>query len=246
MDKSTGTSDLLEVRNVSVNYGGIQALNDVSISVGKGHIVSILGANGAGKSTLLRAICGLVRPKEGDIFYEGDCITKTRTARIARKGLVMQAEGHPTFPAMSVKENLKLAYNALPRNERKSGAAEIDKVIEMFPILGERFSQNAGTLSGGEQQMLSIARGLISKPKVMLMDEPSLGLAPLIISQIFRTIIRIKESGVTIVLVEQNANAALKCSDTGYVLEKGRVVMQGAASKLLMDDRIRKVYLGEV
>jgi branched-chain amino acid transport system ATP-binding protein len=237
--------EILRVENLSVRYGGIQALSGVNVWIGTAEVVTVLGANGAGKSSLLRSITGIVKASEGKVYLENNRIDGLKPAVIARRGLVMQAEGHPTFPKMTVRENLELAYNALPKGD-KSGPQELEKVLATFPRLKERLSQRAGTLSGGEQQMLSIARGLISKPKIMLMDEPSLGLAPVIIDQIFEIIALIKSMGMSIFIVEQNANIALQNADRGYVLEKGRVVMEGPAKDLLADDRVRKIYLGEL
>jgi branched-chain amino acid transport system ATP-binding protein len=243
--KTQNSLAILTIDNASVYYGGIRALAGVSLEVNKTEVVTVLGANGAGKSSLLRAICGLAKLSEGSVSLEGVRIDGLRTAAIAKRGIVMQAEGHPTFPRLTVRENLELAYSALPKGD-KSGPQELEKVLTMFPRLRERLTQHAGTLSGGEQQMLSIARGLISKPKVMLMDEPSLGLAPVIVDQIFEIINQIKTLGMSILIVEQNANIALQNADRGYVMEKGRVVIQGAAKDLLNDDRVRKIYLGEV
>jgi branched-chain amino acid transport system ATP-binding protein len=241
-----GNSAFLEARNVGVNYGGIQALVDVNLTVNRGEVVSILGANGAGKSSLLRAMCGLVKLKSGEIYYDGMRTDKMRTSKITKAGLFMQSEGHPTFAAMSVRDNLKVAFNALSKEEADQGPAEMEKVIDLFPVLGNRLDQHAGTLSGGEQQMLSIARGLISKPKIILLDEPSLGLAPLIIQHIFEIIDKIKTMGVTIVIVEQNVKIALYHSDRGYVFEKGHIVIEGKSEDLLQNDEVRKVYLGEM
>jgi branched-chain amino acid transport system ATP-binding protein len=233
---------MLELRNVSVNYGGIQALQEISMSVGTGEIVTLIGANGAGKSTTLRTISRLLNPHTGRIHYEGRDITKIRPDEAVRMGIAQCPEGRRMLARFSVLDNLEMG--AYTRRDRAQIRQDIERQFALFPILGERRKQSAGTLSGGEQQMLAIARALMSRPRLLLLDEPSLGLAPLVVRGIFSVIRELHAQGVTILLVEQNANLALQYADRGYVLEAGRITISGGASELATDDRVRKAYLG--
>ncbi|MCL2060035.1 MAG: ABC transporter ATP-binding protein [Oscillospiraceae bacterium] len=231
---------MLEIDNLAVNYGGIEAVKGVSLSVPEHEIVTLIGANGAGKSTILKTIAGLVKPASGTITFGGADITAAPPHRIVSMGITMVPEGRRVFPDLTVLENLKIgAY--LRKDSIKQ---DIEWVCELFPRLKERSWQTAGTLSGGEQQMLAVGRALMSRPKLMMMDEPSLGLAPLIVKGIFEIIRAINSQGVTILLIEQNANVALHAADTAYVLESGRLVMQGAGSELLNNEAVKKAYLG--
>ncbi len=232
---------MLKLDSVSTHYGAIQALDQVSVEVNQGEIVTLIGANGAGKTTLLMTVCGSPRASSGSISFMGEDITKADTHRIMRKGIAISPEGRRVFPDLTVSENLKMGGFFLSRNEIEEGE---EHVYTLFPRLKERASQRAGTMSGGEQQMLAIGRALMSKPSLLLLDEPTLGLAPLIIAQIFDIIRMIREEGVTVFLVEQNANKALQVADRGYVLETGKVVMQDTGANLLANPDIRKAYLG--
>ncbi len=235
-------SPLLEMKNVTVNYGGIQALRDVSLTVNTGEIVTLIGANGAGKSTTLRTISRLINPRSGQIFYDGKEIGSARPDEVVRRGIAQCPEGRRVLTRFSVLENLELG--AYTRADRAAIRADIERQFSLFPILGERRNQAAGTLSGGEQQMLAIARAVMSRPRLLLLDEPSLGLAPLIVRDIFAVIRDLHAQGVTILLVEQNAHLALQSADRGYVLEAGRVTIAGPASALVNDERVRRAYLG--
>lgn len=232
---------LLEIDDVSVAYGAVVALKGISLTVEQGEIVTLLGANGAGKTTTLRTISGLLRPKSGSIRFEGKPLEQVPAHDIVTFGIGHVPEGRRVFPMMSVVENLEMgAY------QRKGGnKAVMEHVFELFPVLGQRKSQDAGTLSGGEQQMLAIGRALMSQPKLLLLDEPSMGLAPLIVAKIFEIIKTVNDEGTTVLLVEQNAAQALKLATRGYVLETGSIVMADDASVLLSDDRVRAAYLGE-
>jgi branched-chain amino acid transport system ATP-binding protein len=234
---------LLTLERVSVSYGGIQALREVSLVVGQGEVVTLIGANGAGKSTTLRATSGLVRPQAGRVVFDGQDITGMPAHLIVARGMSMAPEGRGVFANLTVLENLEMGAYLV--NGRAQVKQHLEKAFTLFPRLQERSGQRAGTLSGGEQQMLAIGRALMSRPKLLLLDEPSLGLAPLVCQTIFSTIDEIKASGTTVLLVEQNANAALKHSDRGYVLETGTVVLQGRASEIVKDPRVREAYLGE-
>lgn len=233
---------ILELRNISVNYGAIQALRDVSLTVRAGEIVTLIGANGAGKSTTLRSISRLLNARAGQIFYEGREISRLRPDEIVRMGVAQCPEGRRVLTRFSVLDNLEMG--AYTRSDRAQVRADIEQQYARFPILGERRKQQAGTLSGGEQQMLAIARALMSRPRVLLLDEPSLGLAPLIVRDIFTVIRELHAQGVTILLVEQNAHLALQYADRGYVLEAGRITISGKAADLVNDDRVRQAYLG--
>ncbi len=235
------TAALLRLEHVFVSYGKRRALEDVSLEVGAGEIVTLLGANGAGKSTTLRAISGLVRPQRGRIVFDGRDITRLSADAIVAGGIGHVPEGREIFPAFTVEENLLVGGHVVPRDVL---ASRLDEAFDLFPVLPERRRQRAGTLSGGEQQMLAIARALMARPRLLLLDEPSLGLAPLLAREIFGVIRRINQSGVTILLVEQNARRALRLARRGYVLETGRLVAAGMAGTLAGDETIRSAYLG--
>ena len=232
---------MLEFINVSAQYGKIQALHEVSLSVRKGEIVTLIGANGAGKTTLLSTLCGEPRATTGEIRYLGENITALPTAQIMRKDIALVPEGRRVFGRMTVEENLAMGGFFASKTQYQ---ARIAQVYELFPRLQERHHQRAGTMSGGEQQMLAIGRALMSSPQLLLLDEPSLGLAPIIIMQIFDTIVELRDAGMTIFLVEQNANQALKLADRGYVLENGRVVLEDTGQALLVNEAVRSAYLG--
>lgn len=234
---------MLEINKISVAYGGIQALRNVSLSIPEGKIITLIGANGAGKSTVLRTVMGLVKSREGSVTYNKEEITEKTSREIVSRGITMVPEGRRIFPNLTVMENLKIG--AYLRNDKEEIKADINHVFELFPRLQERQWQPAGTLSGGEQQMLAVGRALLSKPKLLLMDEPSLGLAPLVVQDIFSIIKTINEDGVTILLVEQNANMALKVADFAYVLETGQISLSGRGSELLKDEGIQAAYLGK-
>ena len=235
---------LLELRDVHTYYGHVHALKGITISVEEGEIVTLLGANGAGKTTTLNTISGLLRPRRGQIIFEGRVINDVPAHQIVRLGICQAPEGRKIFSTLTVDENLNMGAYSLG-NDRKAIEENRRRVFELFPRLKERRKQIAGTLSGGEQQMLSIGRALMARPKLLTLDEPSLGLAPMLVRAIFETIKEINERGVTILLVEQNARAALRLADRGYVLETGRVVLSGTAEELMRDERVRKAYLGE-
>ncbi len=232
---------MLKIEHLSVNYGGIEAVRDISFEVEDGAIVTLIGANGAGKSTTLRTIAGLLKPKQGSITYNGEELVGKSTNEIVSRGITLVPEGRRVFPDMTVLENLKIG--AYLRKDNLD--ADIRWVYDLFPRLEERSWQAAGTLSGGEQQMLAVGRALMSKPKVIMMDEPSLGLAPIIVQGIFEIIKEINRQGVTVLLIEQNANMALHTADFAYVLETGRITMSGPGNDLLKDERIKKAYLGK-
>jgi branched-chain amino acid transport system ATP-binding protein len=233
---------LLDVDGVRVAYGGIEALRGVSFTVDEGEIVTLLGANGAGKTTTLRTISGLLRPRAGTVTFDGRRIDAMPPHEIVTLGIGQSPEGRRIFPRMSVHENLVMgAYH----RKRAVLTEDIDRVLDLFPVLRERQTQDGGTLSGGEQQMLAIGRALMSRPRLLLLDEPSMGLAPMIVNRIFQIISEINEQGTTVLLVEQNAAQALKLASRGYVLETGEIVMSDTASALLADDRVRAAYLGE-
>ena len=233
---------MLDVKDINVYYGAIHAVRNVNLTVNAGEIVSIIGANGAGKSTILKTLVGLLRSKTGDIVFEGQSIAKLSPAGIVQQGIALVPEGRRVFPRMSVEDNLLLGAYA---RQDKEVSRDINRIYEMFPRLAERKKQNAGTLSGGEQQMLATGRGMMSRPRLLLLDEPSMGLAPLLVHQIFETILDINEQGTTILLVEQNAHMALSIADRGYVLETGAVVLTGEAEELIDNDEVRCAYLGE-
>ncbi|MDE5775702.1 MAG: ABC transporter ATP-binding protein [Treponemataceae bacterium] len=234
---------MLRVKNLFVSYGGINALRGVSVDVEQGQIVSLIGANGAGKSTLLRTISGLVKAQSGSIEFSGEEISGNAIDSICKKGIALVPEGRRVFTDLTVAENLKIV--AYLRHDKEEIQKDTDWVYELFPRLKERSWQYAGTLSGGEQQMLAVGRALMSRPRLMMMDEPSLGLAPLIVQQIFGIIEEIKKRGVTILLIEQNANMALKIADNAYVLETGEITLQGSGAELLQNEKVREAYLGK-
>jgi branched-chain amino acid transport system ATP-binding protein len=233
---------MLELKSIESYYGKIQALKGITLEVPEGGIVAILGANGAGKSTTLKTISGLIQPLRGQILFQGQSIHKKEPHQIVRLGICQVPEGREIFMGLTVQENLKMG--AFTRKDGKAVQNDLERIFQSFPILKERARQQAGTLSGGEQQMLAIARGLMSNPKLMLLDEPSLGLAPLMVEEIFRIIAEINKEGVTILLVEQNANMALQTARYGYVMETGTVALHDSAENLIQNDYVRKVYLG--
>ena len=233
---------MLKVTDLSVHYGGIEALKGISFEVGQGQIVTLIGANGAGKSTTLRAISGLVHPSAGSINFMGRDITALNSQKVVAEGIAMVPVGRRVFANLTVKENLKIgAYLRKDRDEIEEG---IKDIYRRFPRLKEREWQLAGTLSGGEQQMLAVGRAMMAKPKLMMMDEPSLGLAPLVVKDIFSIIRDLKSEGITILLIEQNANAALRCADVGFVLETGSITMTGSGQELLTNEDVKAAYLG--
>ena len=232
---------MLKLDKINSGYGAIQALHDVSLEVQQGEIVTLIGSNGAGKTTTLMTICGNPRVRSGTISFMGEDISTLHTHAIMRKGIAISPEGRRVFPDLNVLENLQMGAFFLNRQEIEAG---VEHVFELFPRLKERATQRSGLMSGGEQQMLAIGRALMSKPKMLLLDEPTLGLAPLIIEQIFEIIKTIREEGITVFLVEQNANKALQIADRGYVLETGRVVLHDSGANLLVNDEVGKAYLG--
>lgn len=233
---------MLSIQNINVYYGNIQALRGVSLEINEGEIVTLIGANGAGKSTLLKTISGLIKPKDGEILFEGQSIAGKVAQTIVKKGLSHVPEGRRIFANMTVEENLELG--AFLRKDKKGIRDDFEKVYNLFPRLLERHKQQAGTLSGGEQQMLAMGRALMARPRLLLLDEPSMGLAPLLVKTIFRIIEEINQSGTTILLVEQNANMALSVADRAYVIETGRIVLNGTSDELNQSDQIRTAYLG--
>jgi len=233
---------MLEVKSLSVSYGGVQALTNVSVHVGRGEFVSLIGSNGAGKTTLLNSIMNIVPKSKGTANFEDKNISKVQTADIVKNGMALVPEGRRVFSNMSVMENLEMGGFKRPASEVK---VRLKEIVELFPVLGDRHSQMAGMLSGGEQQMLAIGRALMSNPKLLLMDEPSMGLAPLVIKEVYEKLSVLAETGLTILLVEQNASVALKYAQRGYVLENGRIIMQGKASELLGDNEVKRAYLGK-
>jgi len=236
-------AQLLNLKNVSVKYGSFTAIHDVNIEVNEGEIVVLLGSNGAGKSTAFRTISGLSKPAAGEVIFQGKKLNKRSADQIVQLGIGQCPEGRMLFPAMSVEENLRMgAY--IHRRHKASIKQALEHVYELFPILKEKRNDAAGSLSGGQQQMLAIGRTLMSKPKLMLLDEPSVGLAPLIVEQMFEVIQKINKEGTTILLAEQNANAALKIADKGYVFENGSIVLQGTSQELFANDEVRKAYIG--
>ena len=233
---------MLKIENLHVFYGGIHALKGISMEVPEGKIVTLIGANGAGKSTTLRTIVGLVKPREGKIYYQGEDITGKPSHYIVKKGIALVPEGRRVFANLTVYENLLMGgYN---RPEDEEFKKDLDYVFSLFPRLLERKSQLAGTLSGGEQQMLALGRALMSRPKLMMLDEPSLGLAPKLVEDVFKSIQEIHKKGTTILLIEQNAMAALQIADYGYVLETGKIVLEGTGEELLHNEDVKKAYLG--
>jgi len=234
---------LLELKKLEVAYGGIQAVKGIDLEVGEGELVCLIGANGAGKTTTLKGICGLLPVKGGKIFYGGGNVTGKPAFQLVRRGLAMVPEGRGVFGALTIEENL--AMGAYIRSDRDGIKADIERVFHLFPRLRERRRQTAGTMSGGEQQMLAMGRAMMSRPKLLLLDEPSMGLAPLMVQKVFETIITISGEGVTILLIEQNAKLALEVSHRGYVMESGEITLAGEAKALLHDPAVRAAYLGE-
>ena len=234
---------MLEIRNLNVHYGGIHALRGINLEVDDGKIISLIGGNGAGKSTTLKSVMGLVPKSAGSVVWNGRDITRLETKEIVKAGIALCPEGRKVFPDQTVAENLTIG--AYLRKDKEEIKKDRDWVYELFPRMKEREWQLAGTLSGGEQQMLAVGRALMTKPKLLMLDEPSLGLAPLVIKDIFSIIRQIKEAGVNVLLIEQNAKAALEISDFAYVMETGTITMSGPGRELLSDDRVKKAYLGE-
>ncbi|MHB9094378.1 MAG: ABC transporter ATP-binding protein [Eubacteriales bacterium] len=235
---------MLSIKNLQVTYGGVKALHGISLEVNKGEFVAMIGNNGAGKTSTLSAICGLVRASGGVIELNGENITKLPSDKIASKGIAMVPEGRRVFTGMSTQENLDIG--AFLRRNKKEIKQDMEMIFELFPVLKERRHQQAGTLSGGEQQMLAIGRALMSKPSFLLLDEPSLGLAPIIVERIFTTIRQINQQGISILMVEQNVPLSLSVASRAYVLETGNIVLEGSAEKLLQDEMVQQVYLGLV
>ncbi len=236
---------MLRLRNLRCYYGKIRAINGVSLSVRAGEIIALIGANGAGKSTLLQALCGLIPRWEGEMLFERESLKGLKPQDIVKRGMCLVPEGRLLFPPMSVIENLRLgAYLRYRRGENEAVREDLETVMELFPILRERARQPAGTLSGGEQQMVAIARALMARPRLLLLDEPTMGLAPFLVKMILDTLAQLKERGITVLLVEQNARAALQIADRGYVLENGRIVLEGPAEDLLADQDVKRAYLG--
>ncbi len=234
---------MLEIKDLQVHYGGIHALRGISLNIADGKIISLIGANGAGKSTTLKAVMGLIPKTTGTVIYDGKDISADKTRDIVKNGLILTPEGRRVFPDLTVDENI--ALGAYTRKDKAEIAKDRKWVLELFPRLEERKWQAAGTLSGGEQQMLAVARSLMGRPKLLMMDEPSLGLAPLIVKSIFGIIKEINKAGVNVLLIEQNAKAALEISDYGYVMETGVITISGTGKELLVNDQVRKAYLGE-
>ncbi|HEX7270515.1 MAG TPA: ABC transporter ATP-binding protein [Casimicrobiaceae bacterium] len=237
------SAPLLELKRVRVAYGGIQAVKGIDLAVSRGELVCLIGANGAGKTTTLRGITGLQPVKSGSIHYDGEDITGKPAFQLVRKGLSMVPEGRGVFGALTIEENL--AMGAYARSDRAAIRSDVERAFQLFPRLKERRRQTAGTLSGGEQQMLAMARALMSRPKLLLLDEPSMGLAPLMVQKVFETVLTISKEGVTILLIEQNAKLALEVSGRGYVMESGEITLHGEAKTLLSDPKVRAAYLGE-
>ena len=234
---------MLELRNVNTFYGNIQALRDVNLRIGDGEIVTLIGANGAGKSTTLMTICGGTPPRSGEVFFKGQPIHAMKPNKIVALGISQVPEGRLIFPDLTVQENLDLG--AFLRNDKDGIKKDLEYIFDLFPILAQRRTQTGGTLSGGEQQMLAVGRALMSRPKLMMLDEPSLGLAPLVVQDIFSIIREINKQGVTVLLIEQNANMALKIADLAYVLETGNITMSGTGAELLANEKVREAYLGK-
>ncbi|MFD0274572.1 ABC transporter ATP-binding protein [Kitasatospora sp. NPDC127111] len=234
---------LLEVQDLRVAYGKIEAVKGISFTVKQGEVTTLIGTNGAGKTTTLRTLSGLLKPTAGKIVFDGQPLNTVPAHKIVSLGLAHSPEGRHIFPRMTIEENLLLG--AFLRSDTAGIAADVERAYGLFPILGERRKQAAGTLSGGEQQMLAMGRALMSQPKLLMLDEPSMGLSPLMMQKIMATIVELKASGTTILLVEQNAQAALSLSDQGYVMETGRIVLEGTGADLLHDESVRKAYLGE-
>lgn len=234
-------NNILEIKDLSVNFGGIKAVNDISLSVEKGKIITLIGANGAGKSTILKSVSGTIKPQSGEIIFEGENICGLSPDKIVSRGVTLVPEGRRVFPNLTVLENLKIGAYL----RKDSLTSDIEYVYSLFPRLKERNWQLAGTLSGGEQQMLAVGRALMARPKLIMMDEPSLGLAPLVVKDIFNIIKTINESGITVLLIEQNANMALKTADYGFVIETGNITLSGTGEELLSNESVKEAYLGK-
>ena len=234
---------MLEIKDLCVNYGMIKALKGISFEVNEGEVIALIGANGAGKTTTLHTITGILQAKSGSVIFEGTDLTKTPAHKIVKMGMAHVPEGRRIFQQLTVLDNLKLG--AFTRNDKDGIAEDMEKIYKRFPRLAERKSQIAGTLSGGEQQMLAMGRALMSRPKIVVMDEPSMGLSPILVSEIFDIITSIRKDGTTVLLVEQNAKKALSIADRAYVLETGRITLSGKASDLINDENVKKAYLGE-
>ncbi|MBL0122750.1 MAG: ABC transporter ATP-binding protein [Betaproteobacteria bacterium] len=234
---------LLSLKNIHVGYGGIKAVKGIDLEVNSGELVTLIGANGAGKTTTLKAIVGLLHPTQGTIDYDGESIINQPSHRIASKGLVLVPEGRGVFPSLTIEENLQMG--AYVRNDRHEIAADIAHKYQLFPRLKERAKQTAGTLSGGEQQMLAISRALMARPKLLLLDEPSMGLAPIMVQKIFEVVREVSKSGMTILLIEQNAKLALQISQRGYVMDGGLITLADESKALLANPKVREAYLGE-
>jgi branched-chain amino acid transport system ATP-binding protein len=239
----TSSTNVLEIDDVHVYYGAIHALKGVSLTVGEGEIVTLIGSNGAGKSTTLRAINGLNRPRQGSIRFQGADITHAPSHAIVKGGIAQSPEGRRLFPRMSVTENLEMG--AFQRSDKENFAEDMDRVFDLFPRLHERRTQKAGTMSGGEQQMCAIGRALMARPRLLLLDEPSMGLAPIFVDRIFETVVEVNKQGTPVLLVEQNALMALEVARRAYVMETGRIALAGPASELKTNERVRATYLGE-
>jgi branched-chain amino acid transport system ATP-binding protein len=235
--------NILQTRGLEVAYGGIRAVKGVDLKVQSGELVCLIGANGAGKTTLLKSLCGMLAPSHGEILYEGNSISGKPSYELVRRGISLVPEGRGIFGRLTVEENIKIG--AYARRDRAAIRADMDRLYDLFPRLSERRVQQAGTLSGGEQQMLAIGRALMSRPRLLLLDEPSMGLAPMLVQKIFHTIKRIVEEGVTLLLVEQNAQLALGISHRGYVMESGNIILDDSADTLLKNPKVRHAYLGE-
>ncbi|MEO8266364.1 MAG: ABC transporter ATP-binding protein [Ilumatobacteraceae bacterium] len=241
--RAAGREPMLVVDDIHVYYGNIAAVKGISLTVYPGEIVTLIGGNGAGKSTTMRTISGLLKPKRGDVHFEGKKVSGLKGHEVAQRGIAQSPEGRRIFPRMTVTENLELG--AFLRNDKPGIATDMDRVFELFPRLKERLTQKAGTLSGGEQQMLAMGRALMAQPRLLLLDEPSMGLAPVLVDVVFETIRKVNEQGTTVLLVEQNALVALNIADHAYVLETGLITLEGPAKELAHNDEVRKAYLGE-
>ena len=236
-------SSLLEVRDLHVAYGAIEAVKGISFSVERGQVVALIGSNGAGKTTTLRTISGLLRPTAGEVSFDGEVLNDVPAHKIVARGVAHSPEGRRVFPRLSVADNLDMG--AFARDNRAESAADLERVFTLFPVLAERRNQAAGTLSGGEQQMLAMGRALMSRPRLLMLDEPSMGLSPIVMRTIFDTVGELKSTGTTILLVEQNAQAALSLADAAHVIETGRIVLSGSGADLLGNPEVKKAYLGE-
>ena len=241
--RAAGRDAMLTVDDIHVFYGNIAAVKGISLTVYPGEIVTLIGGNGAGKSTTMRTISGLLKPKRGEIHFEGERVSGLKGHEVAQRGIAQSPEGRRIFPRMTVTENLELG--AFLRNDKAEILADMERVFDLFPRLKERLTQKSGTLSGGEQQMLAMGRALMAQPKLLLLDEPSMGLAPVLVDSVFETIRKVNDQGTTVLLVEQNALVALNIADHAYVLETGHITLEGPAKELAHNDEVRKAYLGE-